>query len=170
MSTEIPPLPRAHPLSRLVRLARIDGWSVLILALVCGLWALPAKDWPTAIGALAALAASSMELKGARQCHAGNRQGITWLLRAQVLLLGTILAYCAWRLWHPDYAHLEALLSAKTRKTLQETGVNLQDLLHLAYPLTYTILAIASLLAQGLMILHYARSAKHFPESRPDSA
>jgi hypothetical protein len=150
-----PPLLPAEALRRVVRIARFDGMSVLIVA---GAFALASAmlhdEKGTVIGLLLA-AAGAIELHGVALLRHGYEQGTRWLVSSQVVLLAVVLAYVALRLSHIDIAVLKPLLTDEQQQVIKQRGLSVDEFLRAVYVMGYVIVGVATLIYQGGMAIYY---------------
>ena len=159
--TGVPPLlkaslPPTDRLRRMLRLAKADGLSVLIVAGGFGLLSAAFGDFPGAATGLVIALAGAGELRGVSLLRASRLAGMRWLVGSQAYLLVLILAYAFYRL--ANLAH-DPMVRAINRALLT-TGAD-PDLLPFDAPqimkATYASLAVATVLYQGGMIVYYLR-------------
>ena len=92
-----PPLLPEETLIRVLRVARLDGLSVLVISGVFALVSALAGDGLGAVVGLLVAGAGAVELHGATLLEHGEPRGIDWLTGSQGFLLATIALYCALR-------------------------------------------------------------------------
>ncbi|HEY1765234.1 MAG TPA: hypothetical protein VGF85_09945 [Opitutaceae bacterium] len=157
----VPPLLKA-PLSpqdrlrRLLRVAKVDGLSVLIVAGGFGLLSAAFGDLSGAGVGLVIALAGAIELWGVSLLRSGSLGGLRWLVGSQAYLLAMIFAYAAWRL--ANLAH-DPIVRAINRAILT-AGADPELLpfdAHQIMKATYVLLVLVTLLYQGGMIVYYAR-------------
>jgi hypothetical protein len=157
-----PPLP-AETLRRILRVARLDGISLMVVASLTALVSLGIGDVVgMVVGVLVAIG-GWIELSGRRQLLRGEADGMRRLVRAQLVVLNVILVYCARMLLSFD---LETAMGALTSYTglLAELGVDLAPVMPLirsylplgVYAL-YGTVALAALIYQGGLAVYYRR-------------
>jgi len=160
-----PPLLPIEALARVLRLARLDGTSVLVLSGAFALVsALTGDGFGTGIGLVIA-GAGAIELHGVGLLRAGEFRGVRWLIMAQVLLLLVILAYCGLRLQQMDLSALQTAFDRAMTYPLfrdawqvqEELGITKDEFLIQNYRLTYRLVAFLTLCFQGGMIWYYLR-------------
>jgi hypothetical protein len=152
-----PPLPETV-VTRVIRIARLDGWGVVIVAGLSTLIALVLRDFVGATVAGFVTAAGFLELRGARLLRADDSRGMKWLIASQASLLVTLLGYCFLSLRYPHgLSTLRAAIPADAKAQLEMLGWNLDDFIQLFYRLVYYSVAFATVLYQGGMILYYLR-------------
>lgn len=157
-----PPLP-ATVLRRVLGVARADGWSVVVVASLGGLYAATLGSWvDVAIAGLVA-AAGAAELHGRRRLVRGQADGTNWLIGAQSALLAAIWTYAwwRWRFFDPAelWAQLPAFAQAEFDRQLTAAGLipelDRPPLLTWMNSLTCLLLALLSLLYQGGLAAYY---------------
>lgn len=152
-----PPVLPDEALARVYRLARLDGTGVLLLA---GIFALLAAARGDTIGALTGLivaGAGAMELHGAGLLNHADPRGVNWLIGSQFVLLAAVLAYCGLRLLHPELPPLPPEMNSMVELSAQQLGMTPEEYLRFVYRSGIWIVAGASILYQGSMILYYLR-------------
>jgi hypothetical protein len=164
-----PPLLPAEIVARMLRVARIDGGSVLVL---CGALAIASAWYGDFIGAVIGVliaGAGAFELHGASLLKAGEPRGLNWLVTSQLYLLVTILSYVGWRLASYDPAAIRHILERVLhfpviQAVLDSAGVTEADLLPNLLPMVrplyhagLNLVAVGTLLYQGGMALYYHR-------------
>lgn len=163
--TKTPPLLPEETLARVLRIARLDGLSVLGVAGFFALLAASAGDLRGAILGIVIAGTGAGELHGAALLRHGEPRGVDWLVGSQLSLLGALLGYCAWRLTHVDLEPLrvafQTMLQSPTMQEMwaanQQAGMTEEKFLRQTHTLTYASLGIATLIYQGGMSLYYQR-------------
>jgi len=155
-----PPLP-SEILSRVIRIAGLDGRIVLWSS---GIFALLSAAAHSALGAIIGLAAAgtgAIEVHGASMLARTDARGISWTIRAQLLLLLTILAYCVACIlsfdasFFRDQPRFNQFIAQNNLSADQGIEV-LQD----AWVVGYILVAIVSVIYQGGMAIYYARNRR----------
>jgi hypothetical protein len=150
-----PPLLPSEALKRVMRIARLDGVSVLAVA---GAFALASAvlhdEKGTGIGLLLA-GAGAVELHGVTLLRHGLDRGMRWLVTSQFMLLVFILGYVAMRLSHIDVALIKPLLTAQQEQVIEQRGLTIDEFLRAVYVMGYAIVGIATLFYQGGMMIYY---------------
>jgi hypothetical protein len=150
-----PPLLPDETLHRVLRVANFDGISVLAIAGTLALASASVGDlFGAAIGLLVA-AAGAIELHGAGLLRAGERRGMNWLIASQPYLAAVVLGYCALRLTSYDATLLRQAMTSDLRQSLADAGMEEEQFLRMVYTSSYAILAVGTLIYQGLMTLFY---------------
>jgi hypothetical protein len=152
-----PPLLPEETLHRVLRVANLDGLSVLAIAGILALAAAAGGDYAGAAIGLLVAAAGAIELHGAGLVRAGETRGMNWVVASQPYLLAVLLGYCALRLTNFDMTMLQGALTDEMRETIREAGYRVDQFLRLVYNLTYGTLAVATLIYQGGMTIYYLR-------------
>ena len=154
-----PPLP-SQVFERVVQLSGTDGRLVLWLAGIFAVLAAVQKDGIGALAGVVAAGAGAMELHGSQALRNGNPAGMSSLMRAQLLLLATILMYCAARILTFDLAAMEQQIAQHQEQfgSASFTAEQWTYLLPKVHYTSYTVLGLVAFVYQGLMLRFYARS------------
>lgn len=154
-----PPLP-SEILLRTIRTASIDGRLVLWLA-GCGAFFCAARhEVAGAIAGIAAAGAGGIELHGATLLSSGESRGVNWLVRAQLLLLATVLIYSAMSLNSFDPELVRKWITPDLQKNIQDIGLTEDqyiDALKVLYQALYVIVGCVTLFYQSAMARFYSR-------------
>lgn len=154
-----PPLPE-ETLQRVLRLARGNGLSVLIIAGLGTLLSLALGDWVgVAVGAIVAFGGWT-ELAGRKELLRGDADGMRRLVRAQWIVLGAILVYCVTRMASFDADTALGNLTPDMRTQLAEAGIDVATILplvKLTFFSAYGMVTLVTLVYQGGMARHYRR-------------
>ena len=157
------PTKQEKALRRVLRISRLNGWSVVIFAGLGLLLALALGDLASAgIGVLVGVA-GWMEVHGHSRLKKRDAGGMTWLVRSQLFLLSVILVYCASRLGSFDNETMLAGLTPEMESLLKESGIERADLIPMvrtAFFTTYLTVAAVTLLYQGGMAFYYRGKTK----------
>lgn len=152
-----PPLLPEETLYRVVRFARFNGISALVVAGVFGLMCAASKDLPGAtIGVLVA-GAGALELHGVGLLQYGEKRGVAWLIGSQIYLLVIVLAYIGYRSQHLDLEAVRLVMSAEQRETIAAAGLDETEFLRIIATISNAIFGVITLLYQGGMALYYYR-------------
>jgi hypothetical protein len=152
-----PPLLPAEALIRVLRLARMDGLSVLVLGGVFAVMAAARGDAPFAILGLLGAAAGAMELHGAGLLREGEPRGMNWLVASQPFLLLVLLAYCVVRLTHFEVPPLPDRIREALLVSAEQLKMSLEEYLAMVNRLTAQLVAIVTTIYQGSMTIYYLR-------------
>jgi len=165
-----PPLP-TEVLARVLRVAAIDGFTLVFIAGGFGVVSALCSDWLGAVVGGLAAAAGLVELRGRRRLRSGDANGMSELVRSQFFLLTIILFYVIYQLLRFDpqtlLASIDSALASVQRSSGMEvtslaTSLDLtqQQFLVLARRLvgvTYIVVGVVSLLCQGGLAFYYHR-------------
>lgn len=150
-------------LRRVLRISRLSGLSVLIIAGLGALLSLALGDLVGVGVGLVVAFGGWTELAGRKQLLRGEAEGIDRLVRSQWIVLGAILVYCVSRLASFDPDTALGPLTSDMRTQLAEAGVDLASVLplvRLMFYLLYGSVALITLIYQGLMARYYRRRAE----------
>lgn len=152
-----PPLLPEEVLARTVRLARINGTSVLVIAGAFALANAANHDvMGAAIGLLVA-ASGAAEIHGAGMIAGGRPEGVRWLVGSQLYLLAVMIAYCGFRITHVDISEFQEAMTDDLKSQLQQAGLTVDQFLNTVYAVLYISVAVVTLFYQGLMARYYSR-------------
>jgi hypothetical protein len=155
-----PPILPSEILRRVMRLARFDGMSVLIVAGGFALLSAASRDVSGAVIGLLIAAAGAIELHGVGLLKVGQN-GMRWLVSSQLYLMATILAYVAFRILRPDVAWMLPYVTGEAAEPIlqaaQQEGMTVEQLLVGAMSMFYLLVAAITLLYQGGMTIYYLR-------------
>lgn len=158
MSFAPPPLPD-KTLARVLRIAGLEGGSVLALG-VLSLMVSAVSFSPVGLLVSALLAGcGAAELHGAKLLRAGNGRGLDWLVRAELALMATVMAYAGLRLATTTPASIHKEMAEMA--LLGDLGMDqrqLETTLLSTLRLTYAVVLLVTLLFQGGLALYYHRS------------
>jgi len=160
-----PPLLPEESLRRVMRTARMDGFSLLGIA---GLFALISAGFGDVGGAAAGViiaAAGAIELHGASLLNARRENGMRWLVGSQVYLLAAVLSYALWRVlaYDPEWVRqlvdrlLQDPLFQQEMAGLEVSESELLQMVRWIYFGGYLLLAVLSCFYQGSMAWFYRR-------------
>jgi hypothetical protein len=156
-----PPLP-ADTLRRVIKIARLDGMSVIVVSGLCALVAAAMGDLVSAFFGLIVAAAGCGEWHGAKLLRRGEARGLDWLVRSQLYLLSVILIYAMTRMASYDPEYVRSLITPEIKQIFQEAGMSVEDIMPLvrrAFYAGYGTLAVVTLIYQGGLALYYRRRA-----------
>jgi len=152
-----PPLLPEEAFYRTTRVANVDGLCVMAIAGMLALAAASGGNWVGTMIGLAVAAAGAIELHGVSLLRAGRAEGMKWLIASQPYLCAVLLGYCAWRLSAPDLGALKMAVTSELREQIAATGWDEDAFMGLAYRMTYTAVAIGTLVYQGGMTVYFLR-------------
>ena len=142
-------------LFRVLRLARFNGTSVLVIAGFFSLVSATAKDVPGALVGVFVAGAGALELHGAGFLRRGDERGVSWLVGSQLYLLVVVLAYVAFKLLHLDIEQLRPLLTADQRETIKLAGLAEDEFLRLTSTIMAVTFGFVTFVYQGAMAYYY---------------
>ncbi len=155
-----PPLPE-KTLARVLRLAKLEGRSVVLIAGCGTIISMLSADLLGAVIGLLAAGAGAMMLLGAKLLEKRRQpRGMEWLVRGELVLLCVILIYIAIRLGQLINGGVNAVTSAEFRSVLDSVGSwgpEHQRAFVQTFKLLYGAVAAVSLLFQGGMAYYYHR-------------
>ena len=167
MPSKKPPLLPAEVLKRVLRVARFDGTSVLVVATAFAFGSAVLHDVHGTIVSLLVAGAGAIELHGAGILSHGEERGLRWLVTAQVYLMFVMLTYVMYSLQHVDIAGFRDLLRSTAanmdlptgdlRQAVAQSGVSMDDFLRASYEFFYLLVGLATVVFQGAMGIYYAR-------------
>jgi hypothetical protein len=150
----------ADTLRKVIKVARINGMVVVFpVACLCTLGAAVLGDWKSTIFGLLIAASGWSEWHGAKLLKRGEARGIDWLVRSQLYLLGLILLYSLWQMARYNPAVVRSLITPSVARMYEDAGVDIQDVVRIAYYALYGTLALSTLFYQGGLALFYRRRA-----------
>ena len=152
-----PPLLPEVTLSRVLRLARVDGMGAMVLGGMFALVAASARDFPFAAIGLLAAGAGAIELHGAALLRQGEQRGMNWLIASQPYLLIVIFGYCALRLWLVEIPPVPEAFQAILAMSARQWGLSVADYQRVLNQITILAVAIVSVGFQGGMTIYYLR-------------
>ena len=157
-----PPRPPADVLRRVLKFSRLNGWSVAIFAGVCALVSLALLDPIGVAVCLLVLMGGLLEVHGSRRLRRREADGVRWLVRSQLVVLGVIWTYAVTRLASFDEGLVRDLITPELLSALRELGLTQEDILPLIrqfFYLLYGSVMAATLIYQGGLALYYHRRA-----------
>jgi hypothetical protein len=152
-----PPLLPEETFTRVIRLAKADGFGVLAFS---GLFALLAASGGDSSGAMVGLivaGAGAIELHGAALLQSGDPRGMRWLIGSQLFLLVAIMGYCALRLQQVELPPIPEEMQPLVETSAQQADLPVPEYLQLVYRLSFGFVALAALIYQGGMTIYYLR-------------
>jgi hypothetical protein len=151
-----PPLP-SEVLDRVLRVARVDGTSILGISGAFALLSAAAHDAGGALVGLAVAAAGALELHGAALLRAARVDGLRWLVSSHLYLMTLILGYVAFRLSHLDITELREQVTPDVSAQIQQLNMTVDQFLYLMLRCTFIAVGAATLLYQPAMMVYYLR-------------
>ncbi len=147
-------------LKRVVRLSKLNAYSIAIIAGSFGLLCVVLLELSGIIVGAAVAATAIFEIRGHRMLQRGEPGARQWMAGSQVWLIVCVLIYCAWRLLAFDPEDPLAVLGdAEMLRTAASLAMMppgmLEDLVTTVYTLTYRLVALLVFLFQGALGLYY---------------
>jgi acetolactate synthase regulatory subunit len=152
-----PPLLPEETLIRVLRVARADGMSIVVVATLFAVMAAMAADSVGAIVGLLVAGAGALELHGAGLIRHGDARGVSWLVSSQMFLLATILTYCVVRFSHLEIPPLPDFATSMIDTTAGQLGMTRAEYLMFIHHLVLETFAVVSVFYQGGMAVYYLR-------------
>lgn len=158
----MPDTPAEKTLRRVLLISGIDGWSITLFAGLCTLISLLFGEWiGVSIGALIT-AAGVLELRGRKRLIKGEPDGMSGLVRAQIIILGVVLLYSLQNLLAYDEAVLLGQVTPEIRSFVSQWfGLSIADLQPMLKPIycgTYlTVIGVTVLFQGGLALYYHSR-------------
>lgn len=156
-----PPLP-ADVLARVLRLARFDGWGLVIVAGGFGLLSAIFGDIVGTIVGGAAAGAGAIELRGSRLLQRGQQVAVKWLVASQLVLMATILTYALYCAFTYNEAWIRVRIT-QYGSMLADLGIpadQFATMARQAVVLVYSTLAVVTIGYQGGMVIYYHRKSR----------
>lgn len=144
-----PPTPEAQ-LQRILRIAKLDGVSLVVIAGISILFSL--GDWFGMAVCVTIVGGGWMELSGRKQLLAGDATGIRRMVKAQLLVLAAIEILCV--------VNLKQGMSPEVREAI--AGLDMPELepaFRSAFTATYIAVALLTVVYQGGMARYYGKKA-----------
>jgi len=160
MAKKPPPLP-SEILSRVLNVATFDGRILMIVAGTLAVLHAMANDGTGALVGILVAGAGALELHGAGLLRAGYAQGMSWLVRSQLLLLATMLLYAAVQLMNFDASAVARVpFTTEQLEALKQINVSTERFVYFVHITVYTTVGIVTLIYQGAMATYYYRRRK----------
>jgi hypothetical protein len=153
----LPPLLPEETLARVLRVAKLDGVSVLILGAFFAVVAAGGGDARFAIVGLLGAGAGAVELHGAALLRQGDSRGINWLVASQPFLLLVIYAYCAVRLTDFQMPPIPERFNETLNLTAERLGMSVEEYFRWVNRMTAQVVAVVATIYQGWMAVFYVR-------------
>jgi hypothetical protein len=164
-----PPRPPEEVLRRVIRFARLNGWSVVLFA---GLGALVSLGLLDPLGVSVCLLiglGGGLEVRGQRRLVRRDAGGMRGLVRGQLVVLAVVWFYAATHLISFDPVYLRDEVIPNARELLSSFGMDLNEIfdqagldasavvayVRLMFVALYGSLMLVTLIYQGGLALHY---------------
>jgi hypothetical protein len=155
-----PPLLPSEALKRVVRLARFDGMSLLVVSGAFALISAASRDVGGAAIGLLIAGAGAVELHGVGLLTAGHN-GMRWLISSQLCLMAMILIYAGIRIARPDVSWIMPYVKGEAAEPIiqaaQQSGMTVEQLLIEGMSTLYVMVAAITVIYQGGMAVYYVR-------------
>ena len=142
----------------------MDGWSIALFAGLCTVISLFGFEWVGIFIGAIVTACGVFELRGRRQIINGDADGMKWLVRAQLIILATIVLYASENLLAYNEASLIAEITPEIRNAMSQAGISISDLHVYMKPVYYglylTVIGLTILFQGGLALYYQSRRAK----------
>jgi hypothetical protein len=165
------PRPPDQVLRRVLKTSRINGWSVVIFAVLSFLLSLSTGG---ALGlgmGLFIIVGGVMEIVGHRRLRRRDPDGMKLLVNSQLVVLGAVWLWALPSLLSFDAGYLQQQVIPNMREMLGAWGISLDSLLgqtglstnqivplvHLFFVILYGSVMLATLIYQGGMVFYYRR-------------
>jgi hypothetical protein len=159
MFNRSPPSPE-KTLARVLKLAKFEGITVLVIGSGGALLSALMGDWLGAVVGVLVAGAGAVECHGGNLLRDGQARGLNWLVRSQLLLLNIILLYIAIRLLTLIFGGVNAVTSEGFRSLMASFDrweLSDQKQFVQQFKLFYALIAALTLVYQGGMALYYHR-------------
>jgi len=151
--------PPKDTLHRVMNIARLDGWSIAVVAGFCALVSLVFGDLVGCIIGLVVAAGGVVEIRGFRRLQQHDADGgMTRLIRAQLIVLGSIWAYALGKLFSFDPQTAMGNMTPDMKAMVDQVGLSTADINHLVsltFYATYATVMVVTLIYQGGLMLYY---------------
>jgi hypothetical protein len=163
-----PPLLPEETLQRVLRVANLDGLSVMGIAGFLTLLSAAAGDYQGAGVGLLVTAAGAIELHGMGLLRAGEKRGMSWVIASQPYLFLVLTIYCVERILAYDPIAMREQMNAilgwlgngsgdsdSVPQALASGAMFTDQSLKRNYLLGYGLLIVGTLIFQGRMTFFY---------------
>lgn len=163
-----PPLLPEETLHRVLRVANLDGLSVMGIAGFLALISAAAGDYQGAGVGLLVTAAGAIELHGMGLLRAGEKRGMNWVIASQPYLFLVLAIYCFERIFDYDPIATRAQIntalswwsgstsdSSELQQVVAGEGLLTDQSLRQNYLIGYGLLIVGTLIFQGRMTIFY---------------
>jgi hypothetical protein len=171
MSTPPSVTPAEQALARVLRVSRLNAWSIVVVAVLGALGSLLLGALGGALTGLLVAIAGGMELRGRRRLRRRDASGIRLMVRAELFLLAVIAVYCVSRIASFDAGYLKEQVLPELKQNLLVLGVSLSDtlaeaglteeqvvpLVHRLFLALYGTVLVVALVYQGGLARWYGR-------------
>ena len=153
----------AKTLHRILLISALDGWSVALFAGLCTVISLLLGEWIGLLVGALVTAGGVFELRGRSALLRGDANGLTCLVRAQLLILSTIWVYSLGNIVTYNEAKIMAQLTPELRNALSQAGMSIEELQRMMKPAFFgfylTVMGVTLLFQGGLGRYYHSRRA-----------
>ncbi|HTJ79122.1 MAG TPA: hypothetical protein VL357_09010 [Rariglobus sp.] len=146
-------------LHRVMKIARLNGRSIVIVAGICALISLAGGDIVGGVIGLIVAAGGAVELRGCRKLQQHDAdEGITLLIRAQWIVMGAICAYALGKLFSYDAQTAMGNMTGDMKTIIDQFGLSSADINRILTPVFYAIyvtVLVVTVIYQGGMVIYY---------------
>ena len=154
---------RNNGFRRLRIISGINGWSILITALLCTGISLIFHSWSGIVVGLGIIASGGMEIEGSRRVKKGLPNPWWWLGNSQILFFIVITIYSFYQLGQisPDSIseHIPVPIQNAFRLELGILQKDFEIVVAKLYRTTYIAVILCSFLYQGGLYLYYKKAS-----------
>lgn len=154
----------AQVLARTIRVATINGWSVIAFSLIGAALSVAGGDHVGSVVCGLIAIAGAVEVRGARMLTQGDGNGSLLLVGSQMAVLTIVLGYVVGAFLSVGPGHVVGRLPGSAVRTLvNSAGMSPREALaYLAILLrvTYAVTGVGALVYQGGMAIYYRRRAE----------
>jgi len=162
--TKPPPLP-IEVFERVLRVARFDGKTLVIIAATFAGFAALGRNAPPMLAGLLVVGCGLLELNGANRLQNGDPQGLENMIRAQVCLMLTVVGYAGWMLVNFDVQVFLQQIPEAMREDM-ESQLRLAGFSESDVPrfyqgmntIVYSLVGLLTVVFQGLMVRFYQKA------------
>ncbi len=151
-------------INRAILISRLNGWSIVIVALLSVLVTLFAKSLFGTVVGLAVLVAGYLELRGHKLLVSRNISAVSWLTISQWYLMAVLFAYSIINLVQFDANDPWAPFSSSFKELVLAINPDVylvETMLKISYHAVYVSLIVAVLVYQGGLSIYYFSLKKY---------
>jgi hypothetical protein len=152
-----PPLLPEETLHRVLRVAKVNGMSVLMIAGFVALVSAMGGEYMGAIFGLLVAGAGAIELHGEGLLREGRSRGMSWLVGSQLYLMTVVIVYCAIRLTNLVIPPIPESLRPILELGASQWGMTTQEYILMVWRLNLRLFALLTFFYQGGMAFYYVR-------------
>lgn len=147
-------------LTKVLKISRLNGWSVVLIAGFCTAIAAMFGDLLGILVGAMVVASGAMEVHGNHLLRRRDSGGMNWLIRAQLFLIVVIHVYSLSRILSFSGELAEANLSPLILDMVGELGLNLSEfqmLFKKVVQIVYGAVMLSTWIYQGGLAFYYSR-------------